>query len=152
WGTLYGAGPTGFDLAFGTQDNNFYFTEDGTANWTEAQCCEGFGGQTDHRLPPGGVADLRYVFTDCGPCGHILTGRGVGQPPNPGGQVNIANQGWPEPPAGGSNGTGNVSIPIQYANQRWAQISSDLGSPANFQVWVMQPETGAQCNNNIDDD
>jgi uncharacterized repeat protein (TIGR01451 family) len=151
WGTLTAPGPTGLDLAFGTQDNNFYFTEDGAANWTEAQCCEGFAGQTDHRLPPGGFADLRYVFTDCGPCGNILTGRGFGQAPNPGGQVNINNQGWPEPPGGGANLLGNASVPIQYANQRWAQIGVN-GNAATFQVWVMQPETGAQCANNTDDD
>jgi uncharacterized repeat protein (TIGR01451 family) len=151
WGTLTAPGPTGLDLAFGTQDNNFYFTEDGTATWTEAQCCEGFAGQTDHRLPPGGFGDIRYVFTDCGPCGNILTGRGFGNAPNPGGQVNIGDMGWPEPPGGGSNLIGNASVPIQYANQRWAQIGN-LGNQSTFQVWVTQPETGAQCANNTDDD
>ncbi len=134
FGTLRGAGPTQADLYFGTQDNEWFFTLDNGGSWTKAFCCEGFLGRVDYRSPPVALGDIRATFVNCAACSNQTSERGF-----------ASRVAWPNPPGGGGN-------PIPFGNERYAQFSSDLAVAPNFQLYIMRPETGAQCANNTDDD
>ncbi len=137
WGTVRGSGPTDTDIYFGTQDNNWFFTLDnGTTPWTLPFCCEGFYGQTDHRVPPGGLGAIQMVYVNCSGCGNEFSERGF---------VGRSRFNWPNPP-------GNAGSPVRFGNQRYVQISNNNQNPATWQAYVMQPETGSQCTNATDDD
>jgi hypothetical protein len=134
FGTVRGPGATETDLYFGTQDNEWFYTLDNGGTWTKAFCCEGFLGQVDYRVPSGGLSAIRTVEVNCAACSNQMTNRGFASP-----------AGFPNPPGGGGN-------PLQFGNQRYVQYSSDLAGAPTFQLYIMQPETGAQYNNNTDDD
>jgi uncharacterized repeat protein (TIGR01451 family) len=142
FGTLRGPGPTETDIYFGTHDNEWWYSLDNGGTWTRAFCCEGFQGQVDYRVPPGGLSDIRATFVNCAGCSNQTAERG------------FANRtDWPNPPGGGWGGPARVqSVATLFGNQRWAQVSTDLGTPPNFQLYIMQPETGSDCDNAIDDD
>jgi uncharacterized repeat protein (TIGR01451 family) len=139
-GTVRGPGATELDLYFGTQDNEWWYTTDNGGAWTKAFCCEGMQAQVDYRVPPGGLSDIRTVIVNCGPCGNQTTDRGF---------ANLAN--FPNPPGGGW-GIAGASATTMFGNQRYAQFGNDQGAIPNWQMYVMQPETGAQCDNATDDD
>jgi hypothetical protein len=135
WGTVRGSGPTDTDIYFGTQDNNWFFTLDnGTSPWTLPFCCEGFYGQTDHRVPSGGLSAIQMVYVNCSGCNNEGSERGFG-----------GRFAWPNPP-------GNAGNPVRFGNQRYVQISNNDQNPATWRAYVMQPETGSQCGNAVDDD
>lgn len=136
FGTVRGPGPTETDIYFGTQDNDWWFTLDNGGTWTDAGCCEGFLGQVDHRVPADGLDAIRIVYVNAAPPLNSTSGRGF---------LPFDYGNWPNPPGGGGN-------PIMFGNQRYGQISSDLGSPPSFRLYIMQPETGAHCDNGVDDD
>jgi uncharacterized repeat protein (TIGR01451 family) len=141
WGTLRGSGPTDTDLYFGTHDNEWWFSLDNGGTWTKAFCCEGFLGQTDYRVPPGGLSDIRIVFVNCGPCGNGTSDRGLVNP-----------VGWPNP-LGGAWGTDRLAAAaIMFGHDQYVQVASGGTSPPTYGLYVMRPETGAQCANALDDD
>ena len=135
WGTVRGSGASDTDIYFGTQDNNWFYTLDnGMSPWILPFCCEGFYGQTDHRVPLGGLGEIQMVYVNCSACNNEGSERGF-----------AGRFGWPNPP-------GNAGSPVRFGNKRYIQISNDEQSPATWQAYVMQPETGSQCGNAADDD
>lgn len=141
WGTLRGTGPTDTDIYFGTHDNEWWYSLDNGATWTKALGGEGFLGQADYRVPSGGLNNIRMVFVNCAGCGNNTSGRGF-----------AGATAWPNPPGGAWGTDGLAAAPIMFGNQRYVQVGSDMGSPPSFRVYVMQPETGTQCSNSLDDD
>jgi hypothetical protein len=142
FGTMRGFGPNETDLYFGTQDNSFFAAFDG-GGWGIHGCCEGYGGQVDRRTPPGGASEIRMVYQAGAAFDHFnLSPRGFAEfdgriPQPPGG---VAPEGWAKGP------------PTMFGHKRWAVISQNQGCPPMYRLYIMQPETGAQCDNNTDDD
>lgn len=134
FGTVRGSGATQGDIYFGTQDNNWWASLDNGATWTQGPCCEGFLGQVDHRVPSGGDSAIQIAFVNCSSCRNEIAGR------------NFAGRAlFPGVP-------GNDGNPIRFGEQRYVAIGSNLANSKTFQLYVMRPETGTQCNNAIDDD
>ncbi len=125
------------DLYFGTQDNDHWFTLDGGLTWDDPGCCEGWQGYVDPRVPPGGLGAIRLTNVNAAAPVNMTAARGF-----------VGWAGWPNPPGGQAH----PYVPVRFGNQRWAQLGLDWGSPPNYQLYIMQPETGAQCGNGVDDD
>jgi hypothetical protein len=145
FGTVRGPGATETDIYFGTMDNSWWMTLDNGGSWSNAGCCEGYLGQVDRRVPAGGLSPIGMVYVNAAPPFNAFSRRGFTPFSFP----------WPNPPGnGGLTGQSRLPLgtPIQFGNHRYGQITSDFSSPVNFQLYVMQPETGAQCDNATDDD
>jgi photosystem II stability/assembly factor-like uncharacterized protein len=137
FGTVRGAGATDTDIYFGTQDNAWWYTLNNGGSWANPGCCEGFGGQVDRRTPPGGTGDIRLVWANGAPFNAFYSPRGW----------TTFSALMPIAPIGYTG-----SAPTIFGNQRWAQIGHDRMCPPSRRLYVMQPETGTQCDNNTDDD
>lgn len=137
WGTVRGPGATDTDIYFGTQDNDWWYSLDNGATWTDPGCCEGFRGQADRRVPPGGLADVRMTYRNGAPFYNFLSPRGFSS----------FNATFADPPGGNAGGP-----PTMFGNQRFAMINQDRQCPPSFRLYILQPETGGECANAADDD
>jgi hypothetical protein len=137
WGTVRGPGAAETDIYFGTQDNDWWFSLDNGGTWADPGCCEGFRGQADRRVPPGGLADIRLTYKNGAPFSNNLSPRGFS---SFGGT-------FADPPGGNAGGP-----PTLFGNQRFAMLNQDRQCPPSYQLYILQPETGAACSNAVDDD
>ena len=137
FGTVRGSGASDTDIYFGTQDNYWWYTLNNGGFWDNPGCCEGFGGQVDRKVPPGGLNDIRLVWANGAPFNAFYSPRGW----------TTFNAPMPIAPIGYTG-----SAPTIFGNQRWAQIGHDRMCPPGRRLYVMQPETGSRCDNDTDDD
>ena len=137
FGTVRGSGASDTDLYFGTQDNHWWHTLDNGGVWQAPLCCEGFGGQVDRRVPSGGLGDIRMSWANGGNFRIFYSPRGW----------TTFNSVMPIAPI-----ADRLTPPTLFGNQRWAQIGHNRGCPPSRRLYVMQPETGTECDNDTDDD
>jgi uncharacterized repeat protein (TIGR01451 family) len=112
------------DLYYGTQDNLIWGSPDGGVTWPNKIFYEGFYLQTPRFLAGD---DYEVTGVTCGPCSNFRVGEHL-----------TGNIGWDEPPGQGGN-------PFLIEPGRYAQVS-------NGRLYITEPETGADCSNNTDDD
>ncbi len=116
-GTLQGGGTT--DLYAGTQDNGFYVSENNAATWTRPVGADGYGLMAD-LTPPA-----RVFFRVCFGCSNHIADPGFS-----------GSVGFNDPP-----GTiPSFAIATQFGPERYAFLTNDGGTPAQWTAWVTTNE------------
>jgi photosystem II stability/assembly factor-like uncharacterized protein len=73
------------DLYFGTQDNNFYSSDNTGVSWTKGACCDVLHIEAQYHVAT--AADSQITFFACAPCNNYKSGALIS-----------GNTAWPNPP------------------------------------------------------
>lgn len=105
-----------YDLYFGTQDNNSWYSPDEGASWPGTVCCEGFFFEMAKHVST--TSDAQVSFVSCGACVDLFAGAGL---------AGLTN--WPDPPGARVGNPAFVGKSFHVEG-----VADDSGFPRGFAV------------------